>query len=328
MKENRKTTAALFAAGILGATAAVLLRQSSLQSGSALPAFFAFPFAPLGRGLRTLSLQGVVWNLLAWAGYLLLCLLPPCAAWVLRRLGRGCKAALLLAGCGALLVPVMYWMINPGVMTRWFNPLMPIAMGQAVCGATVWCCLLAWFVLRLLQSLPRHTVPALAQQLNRLLFLLALRVLLSLCGVELYELFEELDALTARNTALSARELLPSRIFLVLQYLTGAVPSLLTVCVLQKGRCLLQAAQADHYSETTVTAAQALATICRRTVTLSALITPAFALAQLLFAPLLQDLQSNLTLPLGEIALALAALVLANWMAETKALKDENEAFI
>ena len=91
---------------------------------------------------------------------------------------------------------------------------------------------------------------------------------------------------------------------------------------------MLGAGRAGRYSEATLAAAGRLARLCGRLVTAALLTWLAFALAQLAFAPVLYQLDSVLYLPLDGVILLLAALVWARWMAEGKALKDENEGFI
>ena len=70
------------------AAALILPRFFSAQPEAALLSLAALPFAPIGAGLRALSLSGSGGNTAAVALYVLLCLLPlrPCS----RSAGGGC----------------------------------------------------------------------------------------------------------------------------------------------------------------------------------------------------------------------------------------------
>lgn len=318
----------LVAEGAACAVLAMLLQRQNAGTGEALPALLAFPFAQLGAGLRALSLAGGAGNALAWVLYGLLCLLPVGAALGLRRRGRGGRENGLLVVTGVLLVPVLYGMINPALLGGWFPAQLPTAMVQATCGAALWLCLLSWAVLRVLRALPRRSIGTLLGHLGGLLTVLAALVVAQTCGFALYDLLADLDALAQANTALSVRELRPTLAFRVLQYAVEALPAVLTVMLLHKAQALLTAARADRYGEQTVAAAERLAAFCRTAVAVPVLALLGFALVQLLCAPRLMNLQSDLTLPLGDVTLALAALVWARWMAEGQALKEENEGFI
>ncbi len=326
--KNKLLYPLLAAVGAASAAAACLLHKSGTAAGEGLVTLLQIPFAAVGQGLRTLSLRGGAANVLAWALYLLLCLLPAGAALHSKRTGKWSRENWLLVLTSGLLLPVLYGMINPGLLSGWFSALLPLYAAKAACGAVIWACIIGWAVLRLLNTLPRYSTARLLRGLGGLLTVLAALAVVQVCFFEVYSLLDALEALAQANTSRSDRQLLPSRVFLCLQFAVSALPTLLLVGVLHRARGLLAAALTDRYSAGTVAAAEGMAAFCRGTVTAAVLVSVAFAIAQLAFAPVLYDLDSTVDLPLVDIALVMAALLWARWMAEGQALKEENDGFV
>lgn len=308
--------------------AALAVWYSGRPAAGWLPALLAFPLEPLGAGLRALSLRGGAANAAAWALYFAVCLLPLGGALAQRRRGRWGRESWLLVLLSALLFPLLYAMVNPGLLGRWFPSPVDPAWAGAVCGSAVWCCLVTWALLRLVRVLPARSTAALQQGLQLALAGLDVLLVAQVCGIDLAALLGRLAQLAQSNTALSARQLAPTRIFLCLHFLAEALPCVFVLAATHQARALLDAARTGRYSEATLAAAGRLARLCGRLVTAALLTWLAFALAQLAFAPVLYQLDSVLYLPLDGVILLLAALIWARWMAEGKALKDENEGFI
>lgn len=318
--------------GLEGAICAALAVSFALSGGSdagqSVLAVSAFPLAQLGAGLRTLSLAGGAGNLAAWLLYLLVCLLPLAAAAAQWRRGRWGRESWLLVLLSGLLFPVLYGMVNPGLLPHWFAKQLPLAWGQAACCVAVWVCLLTWAVLRILRLLPAASTASLQNGLCLLLGAVGFLLVAQAFGPELYGLLQSFQTLKENNTALTGRALFPTRLFLCLKYAADTLPSLLLLGVIRRMLTLLEASKTDRYCETTLQLAHRLARFCQRTAAFSVLGWLTFSLAQLAAAPALYQLNVVLNFPVYSLLLTLAALLWARWMAEGKALKDENEGFI
>ena len=204
--------------------AALAVWYSGRPAAGWLPALLAFPLEPLGAGLRAHSLRGGAANAAAWARYFAGCLLPLGGALAQRRRGRGGRERWRLALLSALLFPLLYGMVNPGLLGRWFpSPVDPVWAG-AVCGSAVWCCLVTWALLRLVRALPARSTAALQQGLQLALAGLDVLLVAQVCGIDLAALLGRLAQLAQSNTALSARQLAPTRIFLCLHFLAEGLP--------------------------------------------------------------------------------------------------------
>ena len=165
--------------------AALVIRCAADGTADAgwLPAASAFPLDPPGAGRRALSLRGGAYDAAAWALYFAVCLLPLGWALYLRR--RGCRGreSWLLVLLSALLFPVLYGMVDPGLLGRWFpSPVGPV-WARAVCGCAVWCCLIVWALLRLVRKLPACSTAALQQGLSLALTVRDAFLLAQVCGI-------------------------------------------------------------------------------------------------------------------------------------------------
>ena len=106
-----------------------------------------------------------------------------------------------------------------------------------------------------------------------------------------------------------------------------ALPGLIAMTA-SGAAALLDAARTDRYSDQTVAAAQGLARCCGAAAAASLLAQAGYALAQLLLAGRLYQINTGLQIDLDAILLLLAALVLARWLAEGQAIRAENERFL
>lgn len=318
--------------GLEGALCAVLAVSCAFcgdpAAGQSVLVVSAFPLAQLGAGLRALSLSGSAGNLAACLLYSLVCLLPLAAALFQWRRGGWGQESWLLVLLSGLLFPVLYGMVNPGFLPRWFAKQLPLAWGQAACCVAVWVCLLTWAVLRILRSLPTASTACLQKGLCLLLAAVSLLLIAQVFGAELYGLLQSFQELKQSNTALTDQALLPTRLFLCLKYAVDTLPSLLLIGVIRRMLMLLEVSKTDRYCETALQLAHRLARFCQRTAALSVLGWLTFSLAQLIAAPMLYHLNVVLNFPVYSLLLTLGALLWARWMAEGKALKDENEGFI
>lgn len=314
---------------VLGVEAALAAWLAvSVSGGAAATAVFASPWRQLGAGLRALSLWGAGGNIAAWVLYGVVCLAPVGGALALRRRGRGQKADGLLVLLGAVLVPVLYGMVNPALLAGWFSAGVTADIAMAAAGWAVWCVLLGWLVLRLVASAGRLRAGGLYRVLGGMLAAMDLVLVAGVCGTGLAGLLARVAALRAGNTALSAAALQPTVVMLAVGWLVESLPALLGLGVVHRAAALLEAAHADPYSEQTVTAARALSGFCGRAVAAAVLGQMGYGLVQLALAGRLQQVNTDFTVDLAAIGLTLAAMLAAEWLAGGKALKEENEGFI
>lgn len=296
----------------------------------------AFPFAPVGQGLRWLSLSGGVGNAVAVLLYAALSLAPLAGLWALKRRRVLCLEDGLLGLLSPLLFGVLYYMVNPSSL--------PGIAGEAgvgrevsfsLLGGTVYALLLCYLLLRALRHFLQADRERLQGYLGWLLRALAVLFVYLVAGL----LFQE--CLTAFSGARPDEQLLwciegevmagqvsVDQIFSLLRYLAAALPYLLDVAIVLAALHLLGAMKTDRYSQETMAAAGRLSRLCAKALGLTLLVTLAMNLLQLLFLGSLSQVHIALVFPLLSVAFLLAVLLMARLLEENRALKRDNDLFV
>ena len=292
------------------------------DGGNILLALLQFPFAPIAKGLRLLSLSGSAGNILAWVLYLLLCALPLLPLRLLRRKEKSAKSDLLLF----LLIPVLaialYRLINPTGLLAATEATLPMYWAQY--GGTVYAVLLGWLILRTGEALKAADEEALYTAAGIFLKLLGVLFTVSAFGVCLAELLGDLEALRAANQ--NSGSLTLSYGFLTLQCLADALPSLLNTVTVCMALTLLDAFVADD--DNIVDHADRLARWCGTTLVITAAASIGFHVLQLLFLPKLRTTDVSLSFPMASLAFLTVCLIAARILGENKQLRDDNDLFI
>lgn len=313
---------------LLVAVSAVLSLVAALampEAGVGALLWLAFPFRQLGALLRTLSLSGAAGNAGAWVLYALFCLLP--ALYLLLRVirRRAVWPDALLAVLSAVLFFVMDLFINPTELAARFGGAE--AMGASALGGTVYSLLLAYVGLRLCRV--RETDAArLSAALRALLYAVACVLAVDAFGGTAAALRMSFAALREGNTALSAAALAPSYAVLVLRGIVAALPSLAGIAVILTALPLLDAIADGPYSGETVAAARRLARVSRATLAVVLLSQAALNVLQAVAADAVRASGYSVSLPLGQAALLLAALLLSELFMRGKALQDDHDSII
>ena len=305
---------------LVGAAVCSALLAMFADGGNILLTALQFPFAPIAKGLRALSLSGAAGNALAWVLYVLLCALPLIPFRLLRR--KAAKSDLLLLVLIPVLAIVLYRLINPtGLMTA-TDALLP--MYRAQYGGTVYVVLLGWLILRITESFRNADEAALYRALGIFLKLLGVLFVVSAFGSSPSALLGELEALRAANQ--NSGSLLLTELFLAPQCLVDALPALLNTVTVFMALKLLDAFTAD--SDDLTTCAARLARWCGITLSVTTAASVVFHLLQMLCLPKLRTMDVSLSFPIGSLAFLGVCLIAARIITENKQLRDDNELFI
>ena len=309
---------------LLEACCAIALYLFQFSQYQLMTTLLAFPWEPLGIGLRTLSLSGSAGNIAAWILYMIVCLLPAGLLLPLRK-HRLYPEDLILALITVCLFFVLYWMINPALL-----PFMAggETVGKAICGGTILSLLLAWVVLRIMRRFASAEKEQLHRDLYRLLCCVCFFFVFVIFGVNFGALLDSIQALHAGNhvNGKPAAGLEATYIFLALQYVFDSLPYVLDLILCFTGMSLLR-----HIQEQTDQLPALIARFrlfCMYGLAATVLTTAVFNMLQLAFASKLHVINGQLQIPVLSVLFVLAALLLTGYMQENKQLKDDNDLFI
>lgn len=298
-------------------------------SGEEIAHIMAFPFAPIGDGLRALSLSGGVGNVVAIILYAGISLFPAGVIFVHVRKKKLHREDWLLVVLIPLLFVVLYEMINPGTL-----PLGPMELGMmgtavrnAMLGCLVYSVLVGYLVLRALRLFFGAGKEKLQGYVSLLLGMLNVMLVYLVFGGCLQKLLQTFQSTKAANQG-AEDGLAFTYVFLVLQMLVDALPYVLDILIVFACQHMLKELGKDAYSKDTMEAAGKLAKVCGLSLKITILSTVVFNLLQLLCAKNLRVINGFVNIPILSIILVLTALLVAKLVTEGKRLKDDNDMFI
>ncbi len=298
-------------------------------SGEEISHIMAFPFAPIGNGLRALSLSGSVGNIVAIILYVGISLLPLGVLLLhVRRKNLYWEEWLLVILCPLLFV-VLYEMINPGTL-----PLGPVELGmigagvrKAMLGCVLYSVLVGYLVLKALRLFFSAGKVKLQGYVFLLLGMLNVILVYLVFGGCLQKFLQTVESTKVANPG-TEEGLTFTYVFLVLQMLVDALPYVLDILIVFACQHMLQQLGKEAYCEETIKAAEKLAKVCGISLKVTILSILVFNLLQLLCAKNLRVLNGFVNIPILSIVLVLAALLVAKLVTEGKRLKDDNDMFI
>lgn len=290
-------------------------------------ALYGVPFALFGAALRALSLSGAVGNVIAFALYLFICLLPLVVLLLLRRSRRLCRGDILLPALSAALFPLMYLLINPGLAASRLGILEMRGISAALCNWLLLTLIAGYLVFRFLHRIDSADELRLHRYLKILLAVI--------CGVFVFTAFgcyytETLSLIEQTRLANSGSEssLGLSNFFFWLRYAVVITPCLLGVWVIFGGLRLIDALSADAYSEEAASRAKRLAEISSRSLKIIVMSQIVFNILEMLFIEGLRNISISFYLPLAPFVVSLCMLLFAGYIGRGKIYRDENEKFI
>jgi len=295
------------------------------------PQFFstviAFPFEQIGILLRILSLSGSTGNLIAIVIYTSLCLIPVLVLFLLRKKRKLYPEDALLAVLSAVLFAVIYIMINPGLLGKFFGIPVDHSAGKALLGATAYSVITGYILIRILRLFFSADTISLQKYLMILLYIVNIIIVFIVFAAQFSNLMDSIEQLRAGNKG-NEHLLGMSYVFLVFRYIVDAMPNILIIPVVSSGQNLLSELSLDRYSEQAVSCAEKLSHICGLALVTTVLSNITYNLLQLLFINKLMVANSIVRIPVFSIVFLLAALLLAQYIKENKQLKEDNDMII
>ena len=290
----------------------------------------AFPFEQAGYVLRQMSLSGTAGNAAAIVLYLTLGLLP-CLAWLLlKKQGRLLAVDHLLPALSVLLLAVIYYMVNPGLIVS----AVP-GTGKWLLGCTFYSALSGYLVIRVLAVCRRARLETLESVLQGLLGFLKMVFVYLIFGQNLDRLLNSLrdmgnvsGGLYADGAAQGAQSVGLTCLFFGLGYLVDVLPYVFDLGIVFLAGRLLAALKADRWGDAAAELADRLAGFCAKTLGITAGADVMFNVLQVLFGAGLYRMDLVIHVPVLSILFVLASLLSARYIREAQKLKKEHDLII
>lgn len=319
----------LYALLIIEAALCVAFNLTKASLGKVFSVAAAFPFEQIGLGLRKLSLSGKLGNALSLTIYAAVCLLPVI---FLVRVQAGRKLHIedsLPALFSGFLFVTLYFMINPSYIGSFFGGVAgtSLIVGKAVLGGTLWSIVFGYIILRVLRLSFESGTEKLYAFVGALLSIISFLFIWAVFFGCFGKLLESFSALQKANTG-NENGLAPTYLFIVLRFLLDALPYLLDAVTVFLALDLLYEMRLDRYSEKTEEISSHLSTWCGTALAAVVVSGVMFNLLQIIFARLLRNINSNISIPLSSVLFVLAVLLTSRLISENRRLKGDNDLFI
>lgn len=275
-----------------------------------------------GEALRSLALSDVWGNLAAWAVVLALSALPLLLLVFPGGRGSLTRTDTLLPLSSLLLFLALFFAVNPTLLS---NPL-PEYWVLGAAGSAL-CAVVCWLVLRLLASLDRRDITALAGLLALLLTACALLMAFAAGFNSTAAFLVKAQTIQEGNTG--APDAAQTTIgFRGLLAVLNTIPDLLGSGVLLWGSDLARTLARGPFEEEALAQCEKTANGCRRVIQAAVLLSLGTNLLQLVLDSVLTSQSYTLSLPLSTLALAAALFLLCRCIQQGKALLDDSRSII
>lgn len=312
---------------VIEAAVCLLFSLAQLSVSKVFTAAAAFPFEQIGLGLRELSLTGTVGNFAAVVFYVAICALPLLYLMLIRKKRKLYAEDFLLVALCPLLLTVLYFMINPTLLSAKIQLLDADYLIKAVLGTVIYSLVGGYIVLRALRLLYSGKTQRLFSYSTYMLYFLNGFFVFAVFGSCTSKLLSSITSLNAANLG-NENTLGVTYVFLVLQFIVNALPYVLNTAVGFAGIDLSKTLGENEFSESAVACAERLALVCKWSLTITVLLNISYNILQLVFMHRLNVIKITAEFPVFSVAFVLAVLLLSRFVTRTKQLKDDNDMFI
>ena len=289
----------------------------------------SFPLEQIGWGLRQLSLSGAIGNVCAIIIYLLVSFIPCGVFWILKKKGKYQKTDYLLLALSIMLLFVLYYMINPGLL-----PASMLGSGKVLLGGTFYSLLVAYLVFRIVIQNKTEDLQALQKGLRTVLYIVLVLFAWSAiaeCFIHLplaIKNLQEGNSVAGDSFFYGVPDLTSTYVFLVLQSVVSVLPNGISVVVVYFCTKVLEELLLDLYSSKAILLVKKVTVLCRKSLLVIVAASVLLNIAQLLFADLLYQIHITVNIPIFAILFLLVIHVMARYIEENQKLKQDNDLFI
>ncbi len=291
-----------------------------------------FPLAQLGSILRSLSLSSQLGNIAAIILYISIGFLP--LAYLAYRHYRKKKGLedILLPILSLLLFMILYLMINPSLINRWFGPLtfpgVSLAgMGKSILGGVFYSALAAYLILKAIRNIEQRDTDKLLDILAYLFYIAMAIGIFSVFYLGVGTLAMDIQALKDANTD-PAIWLSPSYLFMILAFILENTPTLLLIYIFIVAIRLVEALRVDRYSDEVIASSKKVFRLSKFALLFIMVGNLAFNLLQVICSKYLYNVAYKTLVPLNLLGLSLLMLLVGRYFSQSKQLHTDNQLFI
>lgn len=301
--------------------------SGGVLGGNITWALLSFPYEPAACALRRMSLSGAWGNAFALLLYAAGCALHVIYGGIRLFRKRARVEELLLILLSALLYPGMYLLVNPAYIDSLMGRAGMTDVGRMAIYSAIGAVIVCYVILRFVRFAAESTTGRLLGLFKALLGVVFAVQVLHIFGIG-FAGFMEAAARTAAGNQGAGDKLAVTVLFLCLRWILKYIPAAAQMVLIVLACRLAGAMKEERYGEGTVREAGRLAKASRSAAVAVSLSFVVLNLSQLFFSQSLLDLAYEVNLPLDTLAFTLAAMIMAEYIAKTRQLKQEHDLII
>lgn len=311
----------------------IIFELLHMQFSNVFSSIVAFPFEQIGVLLRRLSLSGMIGNVIAFLIYFLVCLIPCFAYLMMKKKHRTCREDFVLPAMSVMLLIVIYYMINPGLL----HVSVP-GTGKWMLGACFYSVLFGYLILRVISAAVSADTKRLQKMIIVLLAGINIAFIYAICSQQFGSLLTSIMDLRNANTASGFEFDMGSTVsgleftylLFVVQFLADALPYALDIVIVFLAMRVIHELEEDRYSDQAIHATEKLAGFCVKALKATVVVSIAVNILQLIYCDVFYQINITITItiPIVSIAFVLIILLYTRYVREDQKLKQENDSFI
>ena len=309
----------------------IIFELLHMQFSNVFSSIVAFPFEQIGVLLRRLSLSGKIGNVIAFLIYFLVCLIPCFAYLMMKKKHRTCREDFVLPAMSVMLLIVIYYMINPGLL----HVSVP-GTGKWMLGACFYSVLFGYLILRVISAAVSADTKRLQKMIIVLLAGINIAFIYAICSQQFGSLLTSIMELRNANTASGFEFDMGSTVsgleftylLFVVQFLADALPYALDIVIVFLAMQVIHELEEDRYSDQAIHATEKLAGFCVKALKATVVVSIAVNILQLIYCDVFYQINITITIPIVSIAFVLIILLYTRYVREDQKLKQENDSFI
>lgn len=305
----------------LACEAVILLAISLLSQrvNAPITALFAFPFEPIANGLARLAQSGNLGNGIALAFLVCISAIPSVISFAGCGGKRNIAETITLNTTSVVIFVGLYGMINPyqfyPSVLAGMDEMLPFSNG--VFGVTIWSCIVACLVIRLLSLFRTGSTESLRKYLVYVIFAVGALFAGIGCTVPVSSMLSQIgEAQTGMDS-----------VFAVLRFVVIVIPYAWNVWICITIADLILTVEQER-TECIKSAAERVVNCCYLSLGVTVSLTAILNVLQVIFMKTLSDIRTNVDIPVVSIAFALMILLISGLLVENRTLHDDNDLFI
>ena len=286
-----------------------------------------FPFEQIALGLRWLSFSGSIGNLIAIVIFISIGV-SPCIYLKIKIKKDNYRAEyLLLVLLSITLLIGLYLMINPAYTVHLLALIGMEEAGKLVICSTIYSLITSYVILRMLRMLSKEESKHLLSHLKTILAILCVLAIFSIFGSGLNQFISSIRTVRTGNTQITS-SLYVTYTYLFIQFVLSNLSAIMVIWIIHYAVRLINSLIIDRYGEGTISLAESLARASRISVVVIILSSLLQNIIQILLGKLLLSTNYTVELPITAVLFVIVTMLAAKYLAESRALKKDNEMII